>query len=482
MVDIPEIENDDLIEENSLSVVVRCLNPAAHKIGGLVKALPPIWGLEDRVHGRGVGENRVQFIFQSYRDLHHVLTRGPWFVNGWIVSLDQWTPRPGPDFLKKIPFLIRVRGIPIHLLKKQAIESLLGPLGTVEKVELHAKNSTSVDYVRALVWINADEPLQFRRTARFRSGEVVPTELEYEKLLKICFTCKRLTHDQTRCPEVAPAQSLPASRGQRGKNALMAASESRKEAPPGSSSGHRLPTTKGSLSQITPARQTKSTEYRKRDDKKGKRSEAAPSQVWKKKSIVIGGNSKSTEESPQNSSQRVCLSGEGRNSEKKGSANSSGASKETASVFERLSSKFDTPSNDTESSDKNQDGRSSKGSRSPPSVFERLGTPPVSSSGKKNKDVELSTAKRRRSGSNSGGRESKKARVSGRESNISPSSVFHRLGSQVVVPEGNHSGDKKHSAHVAANTQSLSVQRIVLASGKIVEEGLMVNTNPSSPI
>ena len=151
-------------------------------------------------------------------------------------------------------------------------------------------------------------------------------------------------------------------------------------------------------------------------------------------------------------------------------------------MFERLSSKFDTPSKDTESSDKNQDGRSSKGSRSPPSVFERLGTPPVSSSGKKNKDVELSTAKRRRSGSNSGGRESKKARVSGRESNISPSSVFHRLGSQVVVPEGNHSGDKKHSALVAANTQSLSVQRIVLASGKIVEEGLMVNTNPSSPI
>ncbi|XP_013617357.1 PREDICTED: uncharacterized protein LOC106323845 [Brassica oleracea var. oleracea] len=474
MVDIPEIENDDLIEENSLRVVVRCLNPAAHKVGGLVKALPPIWGLEDRVHERGVGENRVQFIFQSDRDLHHVLTRGPWFVNGWIVSVNQWTPRPGPDFLKKIPFWIRVRGIPIHLLKKQAIESLLGPLGTVEKVELHAKNSTSIYYVRALVWINADEPLQFRRTARFRSGEVVPTELEYEKLLKICFTCKSLTHEQSRCPEVAPAQSLPVSRGHRSKNALIATRECRKEAPPEPSSGHRLTITKGSLSQIPLARQAKSTEHRKRDDKKGKRSETAPSQVWKKKSIAIGGNSKSTEESSQHSSQRVCFSGEGRNS--------SGASEETVSVFERLSSKFDTPSKDTESSDKNQDGRSSKGSRSPPSVFETLGFPPISSSDKKNKDAELSTAKRRRSGSNSGGRESKKVRLSGRESNISPSSVFHRLGSQVVVPEGNHSGDKKHSAHVAAYTQSLYVQRIVLASGKIVEEGLMVNTNPSSPI
>ena len=48
MVDIPDLENDDLIEENSLSVIVRCLNPSVHKVGGLVKALPPIWGMEDR--------------------------------------------------------------------------------------------------------------------------------------------------------------------------------------------------------------------------------------------------------------------------------------------------------------------------------------------------------------------------------------------------------------------------------------------------
>lgn len=171
MVDIPDLENKDLLEENSLSVIVRCLNPYVHKVGGLVKALPPIWRMEDRVHGRGVGPDRAQFIFESDRDLHHVMTRGPWFVNSWIVSLDQWTPHPGPDFLCKIPFWIRIRGLPIHLLKKKAVDSLFGPLGHVEKVELHAKNSSSVEYVRALVWINSDEPLQFRRIARFKSGK-----------------------------------------------------------------------------------------------------------------------------------------------------------------------------------------------------------------------------------------------------------------------------------------------------------------------
>ncbi|KAF3574173.1 hypothetical protein F2Q69_00060633 [Brassica cretica] len=172
-VDIPDLENDDLIEENTMSVVVRCLNPTVHKVGGLVKALPPILGLEDRVKGRGVGDNRAQFIFQCDRDLRFVLERGPWFVNGWIVSMDQWTPSAGPDFLSLIPFWIRISGIPIHLLKKQAVEGLISLLGKVDK---------------------------FRKTANFKTGEAISTELEYEKPLKVCFRCKRLTHDRNIFP------------------------------------------------------------------------------------------------------------------------------------------------------------------------------------------------------------------------------------------------------------------------------------------
>ncbi|VVB14771.1 unnamed protein product [Arabis nemorensis] len=107
IVDIPDIENEDLIEESSLSVIVRCLNPTVHKIGGLVKALPPIWGMEDRVTGRG-----------SQRPPNPVTKEG-----GSGVSASS--------------------------------------LGRVDKVELNAKNSTSLEYVRAQVLIKADEPLQY---------------------------------------------------------------------------------------------------------------------------------------------------------------------------------------------------------------------------------------------------------------------------------------------------------------------------------
>ncbi|VYS52339.1 unnamed protein product [Arabidopsis thaliana] len=198
-VEIPDLENEDLIEENSLSVIVRCLNPTVHKVGGLVKALPPIWGMEERLRGRGVGEDRVQFIFENEADFYHVLYRGPWFVNGWIVTIDQWKPNPGPEFLKHILFWVRIKGIPNHFLKKKVVESIVKPLGKVDVVELHAKNSSSLEYVRAKIWIKADEPLVFRKSAYFKTGEVAQLELTYEKLLKICFLCKRLKHDQSKC-------------------------------------------------------------------------------------------------------------------------------------------------------------------------------------------------------------------------------------------------------------------------------------------
>ncbi|WZZ25213.1 LOW QUALITY PROTEIN: hypothetical protein YC2023_008614 [Brassica napus] len=384
LVDIPDLENNYLIEENTMSVIVRCLNPVVHKVYGLVKALPPIWRLEDSVRGRGVGEDR--FFFQNERDLHHVLTRGPWFVNGWIVSLDQWSPTPGPDFLCKIPFLIIIRGIPVHLLKKQAIEFLLGPLGKVEKVELHAKNSSSVEYVRAQVWINTKEPLQFRRIARFKSGEVVPTELEYEKLIKVCFMCKRLTHDRLYCPlQEGLAAEPPTSRRRDGGGSFESGRGKQNVPPTGThqrcvviarSSSTAAGSGRGNItsSEQTP-RSSGSQELRVITGRKGKgiRGEV---QTFEQRGA---GSSKSRGETSGPRSRRSPFIGRGN------TGGSSGASQTAPSVFCRLGEKESTEA---------IGGEIVEGAHidevETPSVFERLGRKePSSSSGKKGEWLDL---------------------------------------------------------------------------------------------
>ncbi|KAJ4874401.1 Uncharacterized protein Rs2_39419 [Raphanus sativus] len=302
-VDIPDLEIEDLIEENTLSVIVRCLNPQAHKVGGLVKALPPIWGMEERVRGRGVSEDRVQFIFNTESDLKQVLTKGPWFVNGWMVSMNQWSPYPPPHFLQRIPFWIRVRGLPIHMLKKQVVDTLLGPLGKVETVELHAKNSNSLEYVRALVHISTEEPLQFRRNARLKSGVTIPTELEYEKLLKICYTCKRLTHDQSRCPwEISVAQAEETDRQERSKESNLRKKLQEKELR--AKEALKKNSEKGVVITDTPMRgrpqdrRPYAQKIPKDDKRKGKRGATTPQLVWKQKGEQVSSRAtRSTEES-----------------------------------------------------------------------------------------------------------------------------------------------------------------------------------------
>lgn len=494
IVDIPDVENDDLIEENSLSVVVRCLNPTVHKVGGLVKALPPIWGLEDRTHERGVGENRAQFIFQSDRDLHHVLTRGPWFVNGWIVALEQWTPSPGPEYLTRILFWIRIRGLPVHLLNKQTVDYLLGPLGKVEKVELHAKNSTSVEYIRAQVWISTEEPLQFRRTARFKSVEVVPTELEYEKLLKVCFLCKRLTHDQTHCQFAEPVENVPQLESSRRFN------ENRRLQNRGPQGDLPMKNAKGKMSKGKQVENRSRSISNHSESRFGKGKESreqyemdlpeATCKVWRPKSTRANTSSgtggskqtRSTEESnfKQNRGESP---GGGRKS-----GGSSGASHMTPTVFERLGGhrleedKETTKSGGSGGSrtpllkggdqdDKGSKGESSNGSRGSGSVFERLGITTVIPQEIDKKKEETQPSKRRRL-SRSDERSSKKVKLASRIEEKSPSSVFQRLGGQ--------SCEKNHSAPVAAIVPSHSVRGIVLTSGSNLKEGLMFDSNPSN--
>ncbi|KAL0730006.1 hypothetical protein Bca4012_026099 [Brassica carinata] len=425
-VDIPDLEIEDLIEENTMSVIVHCLNPYVHKVGGPVKALPPIWGMEERVRGRGVGEDRAQFIFTSARDLQHVLTKGQWFVNGWMV-----------------------------------VETLMGPLGKVELVELHAKNSNSLEYVRALVHIHAEEPLQFRRNARFKSGPTILMELEYEKLLKICFTCKRLTHDQTRCPLENGITQQPLEGSQSGskEQALRKKLQEKElraklalQQRPVNGVVIRSEVEEGGQRRGMNKTHTSSGEHKR----KGKRIASTPQLVWKQKGDRgVSKASRSTEESTaqQKSS--------GVQSAQRSIPRETVETKEPSSVFSRLGGKETEveaegsrgcrSSRRSEedlrvrlsggSQEGNREGKSSKGSRSLPSVFEKLSGNLFSSPREAIHEGSIASKRRRQSCSDE--RRSKKAKLGSHEKKEVSPSVFLRLGG-VGAGIGGPAGEGEH--------------------------------------
>lgn len=118
-----------------------------------------------------------------------------------------------------------------------------------------------------------------------------------------------------------------------------------------------------------------------------------------------------------------------------------------------------------------------------PSVFERLSrigkvSPLVEAI--KDSETDPNGNKRRRL-SRSDERRAKKAKL-GEDSEMETPSVFERLGVVGRGSGGRNSGDKNHYVQVTSSASNRSAQRMVLESGKIVEEGLMVNSNPSKQL
>ncbi|KAF2544730.1 hypothetical protein F2Q70_00020700 [Brassica cretica] len=216
-------------------------------------------------------------------------------------------------------------------------------MGKVGLVELHAKNSNSLEYVRAQVSINTEEPLQFRRTARFRSGATIPTELEYEKLLKVCYTYKRLTHDQSRCPlQSNTSQELvkggqAKSKEQNLRHKLLEKELKAKEVLQ-KSSGKGVVIRSSQTGEIQRGGRNKSSENRE-DKRKGKRVASSPQMVWKQKD---GRGATKTSRSTGESTANQISSGE-KNEQRSIMEKSKGSRdlaelKEAGSAFKRLGS------------------------------------------------------------------------------------------------------------------------------------------------
>ncbi|XP_018459873.1 uncharacterized protein LOC108830791 [Raphanus sativus] len=104
------------------------------------------------VKGVALSKDRFQFIFKSERDLNHVLNRGPQTSNSWSIVLDRWVAKPLKDYLKYLFVWVQMR----NLLKSEKI--------TIPR------------------------------------GEEVIIRYDYERLQKRCYTCQRMSHEQSMCP------------------------------------------------------------------------------------------------------------------------------------------------------------------------------------------------------------------------------------------------------------------------------------------
>lgn len=171
--------------------------------------MPRKWQLYDRVKGVALSKDRFQFIFKYERDLIDVLNRGPHTSNSWSIVLDRWVAKPPEDYLKHLFVWVQMRNIPVNHYTPEAIHDLGQFAGEVIEVPYDPEKAQTKDYVRVLVKFDVSKPLRKVKKITVPGGEEVIIRYDYERLQKRCYTCQRLTHEQSMCPiERARKQKL----------------------------------------------------------------------------------------------------------------------------------------------------------------------------------------------------------------------------------------------------------------------------------
>ncbi|XP_010450793.2 PREDICTED: uncharacterized protein LOC104732890 [Camelina sativa] len=182
------------IQQFSLTLIGRLMNPSVQQMESLVANLPKIWKLEDKVVGADLGQGLFQFNFEAEEELQAVLMNGPYHFDGWMLALVKWEPIISSTYPSAINFWVKVTGIPMHLWEEATLRAIGKKVGILREIDEETGSFC--------VTVNGFNPLLFKMVVPFEFGDEVIVSLEYEKLTGFCEHCSRLTHDVRECPEL----------------------------------------------------------------------------------------------------------------------------------------------------------------------------------------------------------------------------------------------------------------------------------------
>jgi len=190
---------EEAISETQFSLIVKPVNPRKQNLRALLNALPRLWGVGDEVSGRILENMKIQFLFRSEESMGSVLRRGLWSFNEWMCVTQRWNPNHTDQDLKRIPFWIQIRGIPLHFLTLRMITSIGRRMGHFLETDFGGDGAVLVDYVRVRILWNIDDPLRFQRLFQF-GDEACVLKFRYEKLRNFCSVCGMISHEASKCP------------------------------------------------------------------------------------------------------------------------------------------------------------------------------------------------------------------------------------------------------------------------------------------
>ena len=172
-------------------------------------ALNKAWEFAMLFSFASIGPNKFLFKFSKQAHLDKILKQTTWNVNGFLLSLNQWSPlvTMGEVPLNLSPFWIQIHGFPLANLTLKNVVALGKGMESLNQVEdCSGENKTFRSFLKILVKINVLEPLKPGFLYCRADGEQFQISFKYARLDIYYSSCGRLRYKIQNC--LAPSTEI----------------------------------------------------------------------------------------------------------------------------------------------------------------------------------------------------------------------------------------------------------------------------------
>ncbi|KAL5568429.1 hypothetical protein UlMin_025004 [Ulmus minor] len=197
-------DNDQVEKFTAAGKIISSKSFTKHSVNRVLVRAWMLKGRWDITEITRADPNMFRFEFQLEQDRHWVIDKGPWSINGEILTITEWDPSIP---LQSIPlkfslWWVQIHGIPPVFMTRDNLHKIGEKAGTVIDMEL-SESSRWKPYVRAQLSINVNNPLYPGFYLPLKSQKPTWVQLKYEKLAYFCFWCGRLGHEREACSKEA---------------------------------------------------------------------------------------------------------------------------------------------------------------------------------------------------------------------------------------------------------------------------------------